>query len=215
MSATSVFAYGSQGEKIVVPEFPELTFDQGAHLYKLNGEIIPSVTQIMEPLSKKKYEAISERTLRQAAEKGEAVHEGCENWLKFGIEDVPAEYMGYFRAFKDWWFTRNPELVGSEIRIYHRLHRYAGTIDLLLYIDGVLTLVDIKTTWNLEEKMCRTQLEAYAQALASHGIYVQDKRILHLKRDGKWRDPKFEVKDAERLSVFMALKIVYDDLKTS
>lgn len=201
--------------KIAVPEFPELTFDAGPHLYRLNGEVIPSVTQIMEPLSRRKYERVSEVTLKRAAEKGEAVHEGCENWLKYGIEDVPLEHMGYFRAFKEWWSLRNPSLVGSEIRIYHKLYRYAGTIDLLVYIAGVLTLVDIKTTWNLEEKLCRTQLEAYVQALASHGIIVEDKRILHLKRDGKWKDPKFPVRDAERLKVFQALKVVYDDLQAS
>lgn len=201
--------------RIVVPEFPELTFDIGPHLYRLCGEVIPSVTQIMQPLSQKKYGGIREETLRKAAEKGEAVHEGCENWLKYGIEDVPLEYMGYFRAFKEWWSIRNPSLIGSEVRIYHKLYRYAGTVDLLVYIDGRLTLVDIKTTWNLEEKLCRTQLEAYAQALASHGITVEGKRILHLKRDGKWRDPQFPLKDTERLKVFQALKVVYDDLQVS
>lgn len=65
--------------------------------------------------------------------------------------------------------------------------RYGGTIDLLCEIGGLLELIDFKTTYTLLEMACGVQLEAYSQALISHGIAPQRKHILHLKRTGSGR----------------------------
>ena len=110
----------------------------------------------------------------------------------------------------EWWDEYKPEVVASEVKTYHKLMRYGGTLDLLAFIDGELTLIDFKTTYRLMEKTCGVQLEAYAQALASHGITVERKHILHLKKDGKWAYPEFPAKDAVRWRVFSALKCLYD-----
>lgn len=201
-------------QDIKLPEIPELTFDEESHIYRLNGIAIPSVTTIMEPLSQAEYGTVDRRTLDEAANKGTAVHNAIENWFKFEIEDLNPEYMGYFEGFKEWWNERNPVLVGSEIRTYHKLMRYAGTVDLLAFIDGELNLIDFKTTYKLVDKNCGVQLEAYSQALASHGIKVANKRILHLKKDGTWDDPQFPAADANRWRVFGSLKNVYDYIKS-
>ena len=81
-----------------VPELPELTFDDPSHTYRLDGEIIPSVSRIMEPLKEATYSGISEKTLRNAADKGSSVHNSIENFFKFGIEDVAPEHRAYFKA---------------------------------------------------------------------------------------------------------------------
>ena len=76
-------------EKIsTIPEVPGLEFDEAGHIYRLDGIIIPSVSAVMAPLSKVKYDGINSRTLEKAAGKGTAVHNAIENWLKFDIEDV-------------------------------------------------------------------------------------------------------------------------------
>ena len=93
--------------------------------------------------------------------------------------------------------------------------RYAGTADLIAWIDGKLTLIDYKTTSKLIEMNCGVQLEAYAKALASHGINIQQKMILHLKRDGKFAEMKFQASDPRRWTVFGALKTVYDYIESS
>ena len=161
-------------EKIsTIPEIPGLEFDENGHVYRLDGIIIPSVSAVMAPLSKVKYEGINSKTLEKAASKGTSVHNAIENWLKFDIEDVPPEYQGYFGAFRMWWDKYKPEVVGSEIRMCHRLMRYAGTADLIAYIDGELTLVDYKTTYTISDMSCGVQLEAYAQALENMGVKVQ------------------------------------------
>lgn len=134
---------------VEVPELPELTFDEASHIYRLNGDIIPSVSKLMEPLKDQCYGGISKRTLENAAIKGSAVHNSIENWIKFGIDDIPSEHRGYFNGFVEWWKQYKPRVFGSEVRIYHKLMRYGGTIDLLCEIGGLLELIDFKTTYTL------------------------------------------------------------------
>lgn len=201
-------------ERTKIPIMPELAFDEVPHVYTLNGTPIPSVTKIMEPLSNAEYGRIDSRTLDRAADRGTTVHNAIENWLKFGIEDEDPECLGYLKAFTAWWEEKKPDLVGSEIKTYHKLLKYAGTIDMLAYIDGELTLIDFKTTYRLIEKNCGVQLEAYSQALASHGVQVDKKMILHLKKDGKWDDIQFPAKDPKRWLVFGSLKNVYDYIQS-
>lgn len=193
-----------------VPRFPELEFDEAPHIYRLNGIQIPSVSNIMEPLNKAKYDGISENTLSRAADKGTAVHNSIENWLKFGFVDIPSEFKGYLNGFFDWWNEVKPEMVGSELRLYHKIMQYAGTADLLCYINGELTLIDYKSTYSVNEMTCGVQLEAYAQALASHGIRVGRKSILHLMKTGNHKVYDFKANDAARWRVFGACKTVYD-----
>lgn len=109
---------------VEVPELPELTFDEASHIYRLNGDIIPSVSELMEPLKDQCYGGISKRTLENAAIKGSAVHNSIENWIKFGIDDIPSEHRGYFNGFVEWWKQYKPRVFGSEVRIYHKLMRY-------------------------------------------------------------------------------------------
>ena len=50
-----------------IPMFPELTFEEGTHTYKLNGIEIPSVTTLMQPLSRKVYGDTDPDVLARAA----------------------------------------------------------------------------------------------------------------------------------------------------
>lgn len=202
-------------DRLIVPEFEGLTFDEGPHIYRLDGIEIPSVSEIMEPIRAAHYAGISDKTLENAANKGTAVHNAIENFLKFEIEDVSAEHYGYFAAFMDWYRYRHPELIGSEIRMYHKILRYGGTCDLLCIIDEKVWLIDFKTTYTISEMSCGVQLEGYAQAFASFGYKIDQKMILHLKRDGCWKEYLFPAKDPDRWRVFGACKIVHDYISSS
>ena len=187
-------------------------FDDVPHEYFLNGQELPSVTTIMEPINHDKYEGIPKGVLNNAASKGTAVHNSIENYLKFGIDDIEPEYRGYFDAFLAFEEKYKPEVIRSEIRMYHKLFKYAGTGDLLCKIDGKLILIDYKSTAEIYEMPCRVQLEAYWQALASHGIKPDDKWILHLKKDGTYSIAKFPLKDARAWKIFGDLMDLRDYL---
>lgn len=131
---------------IQIPQFPELTFEEQKHIYRLNGMMLPSVTTLMKPLSEDFYDGISPDVLDRAAKRGTAIHNAVENFAQFGIEDITPEYAGYFRAFLSWWKARKPEPLATEHRVYHKVLLYAGTVDLICEIKGRLTLVDYKSS---------------------------------------------------------------------
>lgn len=193
-----------------IPEVERLEFFEKAHVYKLDGFEIPSVSEVMKPLSDARYSNIDVRTLNKAADKGTAVHNAIENWIKFGIEDVPEQFDGYFEAFKKWWEESKPEAVGSEIRVCHKVMRYAGTVDLVAYVGERLTLVDYKSTAAISDMTCGVQLEAYSRALEDMGVKVERKMILHLKSNGKYTVHEYQERDNARWNVFASLKIVHD-----
>ena len=191
----------------------ELAFDEATHRYSLNGYILPSVTQIMKPLSSAEYKDINESVLRNAAERGSAVHEAIEHKIKYDFDDCPAEYEAYFNAFKNFARDYSPEWLHSEMRTYHRQLMYAGTVDLICKIGGETFLVDFKTTSKINHMLTRVQLEAYAQALSSFEIDVDRKAILHLRKDGKYSFERYEKNDSESWECFGALLTVEQYIK--
>ena len=76
---------------VEIPKFPELTFDEATHLYRLNGVELPSVTTVMKPLSTEVYGGVDEWVMERAAGRGTAVHNAIENWSLYGIEDIAPE----------------------------------------------------------------------------------------------------------------------------
>ena len=203
------------GKLLMIPEVEGMTFDEDAHIYRVDGLEIPSVSAIMEPLSRAEYSGINAKTLEKAAEKGTSVHNGIENYIKFGIRDVPEEHMGYFGAFLDWWNTYKPVVVASEVRLFNSLLGYAGTADLIAYVEGELTLIDFKSTYSVSEMTCGVQLEAYVRALMTMGVEAKAKKILHLQKTGRFKYIDFKMNDIERWRVFTALKTVHDYIKAA
>lgn len=194
--------------KTDLPEMNELVFEALGHRYFLGGKQIPSVTGIMRPLSGAYYRTVNDDILANAANRGTAVHEAAENYIKFGIVDIDDECKGYFLGFKDWFVQRKPEPIATELKFYHKILRYGGTADLLCNLDGGLSLVDYKTTSEISRMLVRVQLEAYRQALKSHGIKVEDKIALGLKKDGTYSEQRFALIDMEAWECFAALRTV-------
>ena len=192
---------------VSIPQFPELTFNEFNHTYWLDELVIPSVTTLMKPLSDDFYRAVDPEMLEKAAKRGTAIHNAVENFAQFGIEDIPPAYGGYFQAFRTWWELRKPEVLATECRVYHKILRYAGTADLICVIGGRVTLVDYKSSAQVNSKLCAVQLEGYDRAFESHGVKIDDLMILHLSRDGKYSEVPFQ-RNARCWSVLSALMTV-------
>lgn len=197
---------------IVVPDMPELTFEERRHVYLLNGMEIPSVTTLMAPLSDRVYGTVDKETLTKAAGKGTAVHNAIDNYLEFGVDDIPEEYRGYMDSFLGWMEMSKPEIIATERKVYHKLFRYAGTSDLLCMIDGKMTLVDYKTSYQEQPLLHNIQLEGYARAWDSQGVEIEDRLILHLKKDGKYMAHHYP-KSAENFEVMKSLNTLYNYMK--
>jgi hypothetical protein len=202
-------------DMVQVPKFPELKFDGHAHAYALEDVQIPSVTKVMRPLTDSYYGGIDGDVLAAAARRGKTVHQSIENHLRYGIDDVPPEHEGYYRAYKAWQGEKKPLLLETESRVYHRIYRYAGTADLIcLMEDGVLFCVDFKTSAQIAEMLVRVQLEAYSRAYGSHDFRCDAKAVVHLQKDGRWSMKTFPAGDLESWEVFCSLLTVRNYLKT-
>lgn len=186
----------------------ELSFDPVKHLYKLNGVPIPSVTQIMRPISLHKYQGIDAETLQHAADRGTNVHEAIEFYAKYGIDDIHGADRPYFEAFLKWVKDYKPVIQESESMVYHRQLMYAGTLDMRAVIAGKRTLIDFKTTATLNDMLTTVQLEAYQRALASTGEEIDQKAILLLRPDASYLFKVYPANDLEAWKTFTALLTV-------
>ncbi|MBQ3326539.1 MAG: hypothetical protein IJG86_01975 [Clostridia bacterium] len=180
---------------VKLPE-TKIDFNEEKHLYTLNGFRLPSVTQIMEPMSLMLYSSVPDETLQDAADRGTRAHEQVSNIVLYGIEEWDDDTEPYVKAFLDFQRDYNPSWLASEYRTYHETMQYAGTIDLIGYIDpddgtGV-DVVDLKCTAAFHSVMLATQIGAYAEALRSHGVPVRNRYGLQLLKTGKYRFERVE-----------------------
>lgn len=206
--------------KIELPELPELTFEEATHTYRLNGIIVPSVTQLTKLLPNDDYAGIPNSILENAAKRGTEVHESIETFIKYGIDDCRSEYLPYYNAFKRFWKSQNGAVaIANELPVYYddtdvpQLRElygtaYAGTLDMLAVLDGKLTLLDFKCTTKVYENKYALQLEAYSRALAKYGIAVERKIVLQLKKDETYKIYEFPINDERRWAVFRSLRII-------
>ena len=174
----------------------KIDFDPERHIYTLDGFKLPSVTQIMEPMSLMLYASVPDNTLNTAADRGTRVHEQVSNIVLYGIEETDDDTEPYVAAFLDFQQHYHPTWLASEYRAYHKVMRYAGTIDLIGYIEpddgNGVDVVDLKCTAQFHSVMLATQIAAYAEALKSHGVPVRSRYGLQLLNTGKYRFEKVE-----------------------
>ena len=186
-----------------------LVFKEDTHQYFRNGLEVPSVTQIISASNQGALDNIPTSILDNASERGTAVHQAIEFYNKYNFANISEEYKPYFEAYQDWYNKNKfPFIeVKSEIKVYHKVLNYAGTIDMLI-TDTMekKVLVDIKTTNELNMKYVALQLSAYKDALASQGITVKAMYVLWLKKDGTYE--YIEVPDKK--NIFMYSLLLYN-----
>src|SRR3990167_1733062 len=110
-----------------------------------------------------------------AGERGTNVHAGIE-YLLSGQEisqgymvpggRYPLSIEEYWRlsVFVDWYNEFKPEILGTEISVFSRKHKYAGRFDCLAKINGEITVLDWKTSSSIHENF-PLQVASYAQAI--------------------------------------------------
>lgn len=184
-------------------------FDKG-HIYMLEGERLPCVSDLCRFLHKEIYKDAAPWMLEAAALRGTAVHEATEALDKAGAAEIEEEYLPYLEAYAA--FRREHEVQWELIEHsdFHPELKYAGTIDRYGMVDGIKTLLDIKTTYKVYKPLCSASLNLYRMMLEARGREVEKLLILHLQKDGTYKLVKFDADDA----VPMALITLHNALKT-
>ena len=192
-----------------MPSRPKIDFDAEKHEYFVDGAKVPSVSEILAPLSAERYAGLNPAMLRAAAARGTAVHEACE-MIDYGAEpEVEPDIVGYVNAYYDFLQTYRPswEMIERIVCGCKGLRSetgdaiFCGTLDRFGKINGRAAVVDIKTyasltTDSLIVASCQTSM--YKAAIWETATMTADRYVLHLKKDGNWRLVDLKKFDIER-----------------
>ena len=164
-------------------------FNDQTHTYKLNGKIIPSVTQIInEVLFYNKYSSVSEDTLELAKKKGSLIHKEIEDYIKTGSTGFTTELESFINIVND----KKLEHMKSEVKVHNE--EIAGTIDIVCKIGDKNVIIDTKTTSEFDKEYVSWQLSMYAYIIETYyNIPVNELYGMWL-RDDKYKFVKVEKK---------------------
>lgn len=166
-----------------------LTFDEPTHEYRLDGLVIPSVTQVLSVFDS--YAGVPANILAEASERGTAVHKATElhdiGTLDYG--ELSDSLIPYLMAWQKFLEDKKPELITIEGRTYHPTMGYAGTFDREMILDKYLSVVDIKSCFKMMPSTA-PQTWAYMNAINAHrkakSDHVKRRYGLQLKKDGTY-----------------------------
>lgn len=171
-----------------------LTFDPENHIYKVNGEVWPSVTQVLKDMGFIDSTWFTE----YARERGSLAHLIIK-WHCLGILDEDT-VDPVLRPYLDAWklFVADTGFVSKQIEtpLYDPLRRFAGTPDNVGELYKIPSVIDYKT--GAMSQVTGIQLAGYelltGKRLKRYGLQLTDK--------GKYKLTEF--KDRNDRQVFLA-----------
>lgn len=173
--------------------------------YEIDGERYPRVTAICAIIANSGLaywrgrvgNAEADRVSREATEIGKRAHKAIELYAKRATcrcDEECGEHpcVGYFerlegavrpiaQAYVEWHEEHVRSVVACEKLVVSRLHKYAGTVDLVAMLDDDLlpTVIDIKTSNSVSESW-GLQTAGYQLALDEDGIECGRRMIVQL-----------------------------------
>lgn len=194
---------------------------------KHSGLYYPSATTILSKYPKGKHfenyladlssAEEGKEKLEAAGKRGTNVHEGTE-LLELGKTLHRSGYTldewQLFESFINWHHEYNPEVVAIEKSLVSDKLKTGGTIDRVYRIDGVLTLLDIKTSGAIYDSYwCQTS--CYAKLWEEHtGEKIEQTAILRLSNKLKKTGYQYVLHNQEQIKedfkVFQAVHTIWN-----
>lgn len=165
-----------------------LLFYDDKHRYTVDGEEVPSVSELTRFLTREVYTEVPQYILDTAADRGTRVHKATEAIDKFGSVEIDSDLAPYLQAYVNFLKEKSPFWEKIEWPICND-KLYAGTVDRYGTIDDVPVIVDIKTTQTitgLHKVLYTAQLNLYRLAVLKEKP-VSQLWILQLKKDGSYK----------------------------
>ena len=154
---------------------------------------------------------------KEAKELGTRVHNVADRWFsedKFGLVQEMLlvkreEERNALSVMLEFLKTSKPDRKFGEKKIYSKKYSYAGTVDFIGLLNGVMTVADYKTSSAIYPDYF-LQTSAYAQAIEEElGIKVKQTAVIRFGKDRKL-EIQTDKKWKEKLPVFLALKNIYE-----
>ena len=159
-------------------------YNEETHKYYVDGVEKPSVTEIANPISFERINALQQSLLERAKARGNRCHELAEEfWLtgELDTEEIESDYFPYMKQFILWAKTYRPKVLYTEKQLFSE--QFCGTADLIAELDGKIILVDYKFTASADKKSLSVQLEGYKRLCDLYGIVIDECFYLHIKKD--------------------------------
>jgi hypothetical protein len=200
-------------------------------IYKCkDGKRVPGATTVLGILGKPALihwawdlgmQKINYRTYRDdKADIGTLAHNMVMCYLK-GIECDTSDYTpkqvdlaeNSFLKYLDWEKGHDVKPILVEEPLVSEVYRYGGTMDNFCLLDGVPTLIDLKTAKGIYDEMFY-QLAAYRALLEEHGYAVDQAKILRIGRDENEGFEERSVYDlTDHFEIFKACLLIYNTKK--
>ena len=198
-----------------------LTFDESTHTYHLNGDRLPSVTQIIGDWIKVSGyyfnvfsgARVKAELFEAAGEFGTAVHNMVQYHIEgdLDITTLDPDFLAVLLQFEKWFDATNPEIIDTEAIGYSKRYKFAGKRDIKCIIKKQLHIVDIKTG---AFDMAGPQLAAYVQIdkEMDSSRMTRYRDVLYLPKDGG--DYKFvSFSDLNDFPFFLSRLTTYNYLR--
>lgn len=192
---------------------------EDAHWYtspKLSGKYLPSVSTILGTL-KDGLEFVSAWDLKKAQERGIKLHkatEDLENGMTLDRNFYDDKEWLMLIGFARWYNEVKPQPFAIEKAFASKKLGYGGTIDRIYLIDGLITVLDIKTTSVIYDKHFM-QVAAYAEGAIKSGIVkrVDQTAILRLSDKTKVGYQYLEHSGVEMKADYASFKALFECYK--
>lgn len=173
----------------------------GKHVY---GDGLPSASEILRIFSFGEGIDMNSQVMEDARNIGHQVHASIESFIKTGImvvhDDMVGDdvrYKNCIQAFYGWHKGKHIIPIATEVRCVSLPLGFGGTIDIVAFIDGTLTIGDWKTGRIKFQDFI--QLHLYEMLLKEIGIHAKDLILVALdKQTGEFKERRCPDKKKSR-----------------
>lgn len=176
-------------DRFVIERMEAIEFDEERHEYRIDGRVVPSVTQVLDIV---RAEGGSDAQREYKRQIGKALDLAIELYEKDDLDPTSLDeaVIPFFSAWLKFKSESGFKVLLNQPVVYSRKLRFAGKPDLLgTRGDGICPdeLLDTKCVWTMDPA---TALQTAGYAIAAHeslGIRIQRRGGVQLLRDGTYK----------------------------
>jgi len=172
-----------------------ISFQEDDHIYEVDGEVMPSVSEIIRFIAREVYGDVVQSVLDNAADRGTRVHKATQMLDVVGDVECDEDIVPYVTAYVQFIKEHKPQWDHIEKSMFCSTGKFCGTLDRVGELDGKKTIVDIKTSSTIQKVLYGAQLNLYRMMAQENGIEVERLVILHLTKDKGYKLIEIPVDD--------------------
>ena len=186
---------------VTLPELATETIDRKRYYVTPDGNKYPSITTVLSTRNKKGLfewrkrvgEDVANHISRTSASRGTKVHQMCEDYLNnnFDIEKHKKNFLPYclFQQLSTNVLCKIDNIRAQEVGLYSDKYKLAGRVDCIAEYDGVLSVIDFKTSTRERKEEYNEnyyiQTSAYAEMFEERtGTPINQIVVLVVTEDG-------------------------------